>query len=257
MLVGAVKPWATRLILIWGAPVAFGLASISLLGGTVYLRLADYRSPDLTIVSEQPYQSKKSDQIESKPAINYIALLALFGIGFGLAIGFRLVMTGILPKILPLDSRESGLAFFSLAIAILSVPIAKKTIGQSNQFFLLWASLIGSICLLYLGIGQSLVSILLLSVILIPSITILFNGTIPLAISLFPQNTGLAIGIYTSGLAAANGLCNHLFPNMIPNLSVSTLAISAGLSFLAIALIVWLSRSQFQAQLQVNKKQLK
>jgi MFS family permease len=228
-LVGAIKPWASRLILTWGAPFAFSLASVSLLAVAGFLRFVDQRS-----------LPQELEPLPKSP-LNFWQLFYLLLIGMGMGSGFRLLVSEILPKLLTADFKELGMAAFFFALAMAGLAIAKITEGWSNQLLLIWATVVVAICSFSFAVWQNIIFVGIICIPLVLALSILFNGTIPLAIALFPSRTGLAIGIYSSGLTTVNGILNFLPSNSLSRLGLPFLTIVAAIIFLTIGFFVWLS----------------
>jgi hypothetical protein len=229
--IGALKPISQNFILSLGAPFAFSIASIVLLAATGLLRYLDPGATEnLPVTKSQPI------------VLANLGLLMTMGLGIGWT---SRCLFETLPKIIKLQLPQLDpptlMSFIFLVIAISALPGGIFATKSGNQRLML------------LGTGATLIG--LLGMVLIPSqITLIIaiilfsccfswvtNGAIPLAINLFPANrSGLAVGLYFSGVAAGVSLFGVLF-NPVTNLTPFLGAICGSIGLIIAGGCVWTS----------------
>jgi Major Facilitator Superfamily len=207
--IGALKPISQNFILGLGAPFAFTIASIVLLVATGLLRYFDPEiKENLPVTKRQPI------------LLANIGLLLMMGWGIGWT---SRCLFETLPKIikvkLPQFDPPTLMAFIFLAIAISALPggiIAAKSGNQRLMLIGIGATFVGLLIMVLIPTSIALIIAIILFVCCFSWMT---NGAIPLAINLLPTNrSGLAVGLYFSGVAAGVSLFGLLF-NPVTNLT--------------------------------------
>jgi hypothetical protein len=229
--VGALRPISQDLILGLGAPFAFTIASVVLLAATGLLRYFDSGINDpLPTTALQPIQP--------------LNIALVMGMGLGVAWGYRCLFETV-PKVLKVQLPQFDsvilMVVISLAISASAIPcglFAAKYGNQKSMLIGAGVTIFGLLCMVFLPIPITLIIAIILFVC---CLSLLTNGTIPLAINLFPADRlGLAVGLYFSGITA--GLCSFssLF-NPVATLTPFLGAVCGSIGFLLAGGCVWQS----------------
>jgi MFS family permease len=203
-LVGAVRPLAQNFLLGLGAPLAFAIGSLVLLGSAWCLRYFD--PPDET-------KATTAIAVQPTPLYNYGLVISL---GLASALGTRCLMETLsksLKLYWPQIDFSWGLAtiLFIMAITALSNGILTTKIGNRRTMLIGLSVTIVAMAILATVSQPLLVAIAMLSIAV--SFNVLGNGMIPLALGLFPSHrAGLAVGLFfgafSGGLSIGNGIFN-------------------------------------------------
>jgi hypothetical protein len=230
-LVGALKPISQNFILSLGAPVAFAIASIVLLGATGLLRYFD------------PASNENLPVTNSRPIVltNLVLLLAM---GLGIGWSSRCLFE-TLPKIIKIQLPQFNppilMSFIFLALAISALPggiLATKIGNQRLMLIGIGATLIGLLSMVFISIPITLIIAIILFSCCFSWVT---NGAVPLAINLLPADRpGLAVGLYFSGVSAGVSLFGVLF-TPVTTLTPFLGAMCGSIGFLLAGGCVWQS----------------
>jgi MFS family permease len=230
-LIGTLKPISQNFILSLGAPFAFSIASIVLLAATGLLRYFDPgTNENLPVTKGEPI------------VLTNLGLLLAMGWGIGWA---SRCLFETLPKIikiqLPQFDPPNLMAFILLAIAISALPggvIAAKSGNQRLMLIGIGATLIGLLGMVLIPTPITLIVAIMLFSCCFSWVT---NGAIPLAINLLlTHRSGLAVGLYFSGVAAGASLFGVLF-NPVTNLTPFLGAICGSIGLIVAGGCVWQS----------------
>lgn len=233
-LAGSMGPLANQFILGLGPAIAFGLASLVLLGAATALR---WVNPD---VRRGASASDSVFAIQSR--LSGRNLMLLFVTGCGTSIGFRLQMFAF-PKVLqtiPEINVGLTLGAIFLSLACTAIPAGKVASQLGNRRAMI-VGLIGIAVTLgaMTGVQNTLMAIGV-AVFLGACLSLVQNGTFPYVFSMVPtRKAGLGIGILFSGAALASNLVGVLLrqSDSLPPTLVIMLAIAGWLVALgAIAL---------------------
>lgn len=218
-IITAFSPILKEFFLSLGAGITFSLGSISLLAGVALLRY--FTKPTLQPTSE----NQESRSPLNSATIRQFALIVATGITLSWA--FRLLMS----------SMTNGLNKYQMVIVFIFIALASFPNG-------IIAEKIGNQKAMLLGIGASLLSLLLLNFssqiiitviaieLIIITVNLVMNGTIPFALSLSPpQRSGLGIGLYFGGFGLGSSLFDIIF-SAPGNISPITKASVGALAFL-------------------------
>jgi hypothetical protein len=228
-LVGAVRPISQDFILGLGAPVAFTIGSLVLLGAAGLLR---YFDPPNTV---NPELGKPSP-------VALVDFGLILGLGLGIAWGSRSIMETI-TKILKLNFAQFNtnvlLTLITLAIAIFAIPAGR------------YAARIGTRRAMLLGVGATAIGLISMTILpmdilkamaillIIISLNLVVNGAIPLVLRLLPtERSGLATGLYFGGFSAGISAFSSAF-NPLTKLTPSFGAISGTIALLLVGTCVW------------------
>ena len=231
---GAAGPLANQAILNVGPMVAFAFGSGVLLLAT--LTLGRF-GPNLT-VTPQALTAEEEQPLQQPLSWRNLALI--FGTGMGVGLGFRLVMTTF-PAILKLNVPTiapplvMGLIFISVAITAIPAGWVATRLGNQR------AMILGLATLVFLAIGLNGISSqglsLVMAVLLGAAFSLVFNGTLPFALSLVPPaRAGVGTGMYFSGGALATSMFGGLLKGM--SLSNQAAMLLAAVTFLVAGLCV-------------------
>jgi hypothetical protein len=229
--VGALKPIFQDLILGIGAPFAFTIASVVLLAATALLRYFDPGVNDpLPTTALQP--------------IRPLNIALVMGMGLGVVWGHRCLFE-TLPKVLKIQLPQFDavilMVVIALAISVSALPCGLFAAKYGNQKSMLIGTGVTLVGLLGMVFLPSPITLIIAIILFICCLSLLTNGTIPLAINLFPADRlGLAVGLYFSGITA--GLCSFssLF-NPVANLTPFLGAVFGSIGFLLAGGCVWQS----------------
>ncbi len=205
-LAGAMGPLANQYILDLGPAIAFGIASLVLLGAAALLRAVQ---PEAKVESPELLRN-----VRVKSRLSVIRLGLIFIVGWGFGMGFRLQMlafTKILAEIPGVDAPVIMGAIF-LTIAVTAIPASSVARRVGNRQAMIFG-FIGII--LTLGamsfIHQSLMA-LVIAISLGTFLSLVNNGTLPFALSMVPTDkAGVGTGMFFSGGALAANLFGALF----------------------------------------------
>jgi len=235
-IVGAARPLANRFILSLGAPATFAIGSGVLLAALTILRSV---KPDVEV-----------DAITQESPLSKRSILLNFAIGFGISLGARLLLGEIFPRVLragiPDLSLDLLLGLAGISIGIFALPSGWLAARFGNQKVLLIGLGISIACSFLLAfVNGSFLTGLVVSIAAI-SFSAVSNSAIVLALSSVPPaKSGLGIGMYFSGGAAAIGSFAAIFSKPA-EISLVNLAVMAAVAFL-IAMIGGISNREFQA----------
>lgn len=203
-LVGSLGPLANEFILGLGPAIAFGLASLTLLGAAAVLRSVN---PNVQVTVAQASNA-------AKPRVSMLNLVWVFLAGCGTALGFRLQMFAFPKFLATIPDVNVGLTMGTilLATAVTAIPGGKLASWLGNKRAMMLG--LGGIAItlglmnwvhhtvMAMGIAISLGSFL----------SLVRNGTLPFALSMVPvSKAGLGIGIFFSGGALASNLFGAIF----------------------------------------------
>lgn len=237
-IVGAARPLANRFILSLGAPATFAIGSGVLLAALTILRSV---KPDVEV-----------DAITQESPLSKRSILLNFAIGFGISLGARLLLGEIFPRVLragiPDLSLDLLLGLAGISIGIFALPSGWLAARFGNQKVLLIGLGISIACSFLLAfVNGSFLTGLVVSIAAI-SFSAVSNSAIVLALSSVPPaKSGLGIGMYFSGGAAAIGSFAAIFSKPA-EISLVNLAVMAAVAFL-IAMIGGISNREFQASI--------
>ncbi len=230
-LIGALKPISQNFILTLGAPFAFAIASIVLLVTTRLLRYLDPASDEnIPITKGQPI------------VITNLGLLLVIGLSTG---WISRCLFETIPKIikvqLPQLDPPTLMSFIFLAIAVSALPGGVLAAKIGNQRFMLIGILTTLIGLLIMVFVPTFITLIVAIILFICCFSWVTNGAVPLAINLLPAHkSGLAVGMYFSGVAASVSLFGVLF-NPITNLTPFLGAIHGSIGLIIAGGCVWQS----------------
>jgi len=222
---GAMGPLAGTLILSWGAGVAFGIGSGVLLLATVALRWL------------QPQQSVRTEAASvGAIAFSWRRLAFAFGAGVGITLGFRVLMmrfSGVLADQVTDAAPRLVLGSIFVMLALTAIPAGTIARWLGNRRAMLMG-LSGMACVgMLLSIVQQNGLALVLALLLGMSLSLVFNGTMPFALSMVPASkAGLGTGMFFSGGAAAASLAGAI---ATPLQTVAGLGTGLGLLALLLA----------------------
>lgn len=228
-IAGAMGPLANKYILALGPGIAFGLASLILLGAAAILRS----------VNTEVKMSHQPSGVGARPSIRNLALV--FTVGWGTSLGFRLLMTTF-PKILKTIPNLNvgltmGMIFIALGITAIPAGTVARKLGNRQAILL---GLVGlAIALVVMnGVGQTWAAVGV-AIAIGTCLSLVNNGTLPFALSMVPaQKAGLGTGMFFSGGALSASLFGAFFkqPDALSSLVMTTVAIvSFGVAMIAIA----------------------
>ncbi|MEM6426034.1 MAG: MFS transporter [Cyanobacteria bacterium P01_D01_bin.128] len=227
-IAGAVGPMANRWILSLGPGLTFAIGSFVLIGAAFALRSANPTAG---------FTPKDSGDPASASPVSWLALGFIFGTGFGVALGFRCLMTGF-PALVTAQLPEGpqglivGLIF--IAIALVAIPGGQLATRLGNRRTMILGLALMGILGLLAGAIASGVLLALFALSFGACFSMVSNGTIPYALSLVPsQKAGLGTGMYFSGGAVASALFGT-FADTVSGLSPA-LILAAGSLFFGLA----------------------
>jgi Major Facilitator Superfamily len=220
-IISAFRPISNNFLLSLGAVFTFSFGSFVLLAAAYVLRFVN-----------PPEKPAAPVETLNAPEQLLRALSLLFGTGFGIAWGSRLLMD-VLGKLLKFELNTDnidGMMFFislSLAFAALPAGVFASKIGNRKAIVgAICAISILMMCMLFTGAKLPFV------VIGVISFSLITNGAIPFALSLVSTpKAGLAIGTYFAGAALAAALLPKFFPELA-NLSPQEEVLISSVAFL-------------------------
>jgi Na+/melibiose symporter-like transporter len=228
-LVSSLKPLADRFILSFGAAFAFTVSSLGFLAAAALLRFVKIGIPN----------PNTSTNPENQPPIREIApqLLLLGLLGLLLGWSMRLALGETLPQVIKLEIAGANLDLcmgaIAIALAILSLLTSRIATRIGNELAMVVgcvgaASFLGLLTTMH-GAIATISSIALFLICASAAI----NGTVPLALTTMPKNwSGLGVGMYFGGAAAATSLFNIAFPH-----PAETITLPSSIAMAAIALV--------------------
>ncbi len=230
--IGALKPVSQNFILSLGAPIAFAIASIVLLGATALLRYFD-----------PPITNHSLALTETQPIVPLNVGL-LIGMGVGIAWGSRCLFE-TLPKILKanfaLADPSMMMLFISLTISLSALPGGLFAAKYGNQRTTLIGIAASLISLLIIVFFPTYITTTLAILLIILCFSLVTNGAVPLAIDLLPiDRTGLAVGIYFGAFSAGISSFSSIF-NPVSNLTPLLGGICGSLGLILAGTCVWKS----------------
>jgi MFS family permease len=199
-LAGALGPLANQWLLSLGPLITFSTGSLVLLAAAACLGRCH---PDRCLVPPAMANLER-------PRLRYSALALVFGTGFSITLGFRLMMQG-LPLLLQLQIPDSspamilGAIFISLALTALPCGRLASRLGNASAMGsgLLAMAFLFSLMALNRSAGVALALALLLGL----AFSLVSNGIIPFALAMVPaERGGLGTGLYFGGAALAASL---------------------------------------------------
>jgi Major Facilitator Superfamily len=209
-LAGSTTPFASKWVKSIGATPAFALGAILLLLSVLWLQR-----------QEQFPATPNSDPFEDNRAISSIQvspinLGAIFGLGLATALSVRLAVE-LLPKVLkaqvPGVTPPTFVGILFLAIAIAAFPAGQFAVHKGNSVALLLGVIAAAIGFGFMGLIHSAGMAVLLAIELGIALSLLINSTLPWTLGLIPPHlTGLGIGLFFGGGAAATSLFISLLP---------------------------------------------
>ena len=225
-LAGAARPIAGDFILSLGPAITFTIGSLVLLGAVGVLRS---QKPDMA-VAETPI-NPTTNQPLSIPLLGLIAV-----IGMSVACGTRLMLGEIFPKVLEtqLVGTDVKLLMVGIAIALAfaSLPAGIVATRAGNQRVTIAGLVLAAFLLLALVFAQGAGTVCFLIIALIPSYSLVANGTIPFVLSLVPPHRGgLGVGVYFGGFSLAMSLYGLIFGRVL-GISLVQAAIIGAIAFL-------------------------
>jgi hypothetical protein len=226
-LIKLAKPLVNQFILSFGPGVTFALGSITLLAATALLRSFSPAPP--------PDRSQ-----ENSPFLPLLVAGILIGLGFSFDWFLRLGLENI--QILATSGTDISRDGINLAVnagvIILALPagIIANRYGNRRCLILSLGLALGSSCLLlFTPIGfLAAISGLALAI----SLPFMINGGFALALSVIPSlQTGLGVGLYLGGGAAAVGLSTLVF-TATPPLPIQTNGLQFAMGLIALILVI-------------------
>lgn len=240
-LIVACQPFASQIILGWGAGMTFAIASLILLGAAAILRFVN--PPAL------PVFSVPSSQLAPLPTLSSLLpnLGLIFITGTGITWGTSFFMQTV-QKVVKnqFGNIDIKLVMFMIAIALAfaALPAGALAVKLGNQRAMLSgiATTVGLMLLMILfphpAIASSTVTVL------VAAFSLIINGAIPYALSLVPpQRAGLGTGMYFGGVAAAGALFGLIFPqSSLIKLTPLSTGLLAAIAFLLAAICIVASK---------------
>lgn len=223
---GAMGPLANKYILGLGPGIAFGLASLILLGAAAMLRSVNRGVQGV----HQP------SGVRVRLSLGNLALV--FTVGWGTSLGFRLLMTTF-PKVLKtIPDLNVGLTMgmIFIALAITAIPAGNVARKLGNRQAIL-VGLVGlAITLSAMSwVGQTWAAVGI-AIAIGACLSLVNNGTLPFALSMVPaQKAGLGTGMFFSGGALATSLFGAFFKQ--PDAVSPLMTILAAIACFTVAII--------------------
>jgi hypothetical protein len=233
-LIGTAKGLVTEIILSFGPAITFAIGSFALLGATAALRAVD------------PVFPPTSSTLPAEPqALSFLRLGLIAVIGFAVGWGNRLILDNFV-KVFQIhypDDVGGLMLAIALGLAILAVPSGMVATHFDNRRVLCAGLLLSSVFAATVALSASLI-LMGATIALMLCLSLVLNSTIPFALSLVPSDTaGLAVGLYTSGVAASVSFFASLYrqPEQItPGFG----AVIVAIAFLIAACCVFTSKPQ-------------
>ena len=233
-LAGSMGPLANEFILGLGPVVAFGLASLVLLGAATTLRAVN---PNLQVTSLRLWHRATTVPLGRL----LVRLILVFLAGLGISLGFRLQMFAF-PKILKTIPELNvgltmGTIFITLAVTALPAGAVARRLGNRWAMLLGLTGLAGTLGIM-MGVQQSWAAVAV-AIALGACLSLVNNGTLPFALSMVPkEKAGLGIGMFFSGAALAANVFGPFFKGaetMTPPTMILAAIVSMVVAMLAIA----------------------
>ncbi len=204
-IINAFRPISNNFLLSLGAVFTFSFGSFVLLSAAFVLRFVN--------PPEQPVNS--TVETLDVPEQLLRALTLLFGTGFGIAWGSRLLMD-VLGKLLKIelntDNVDGMIFFISLSLAFAALPAGVFASKIGNRKAIVWSICAISILMMCMLLAGAKLPFVVMGAI---SFSLITNGSIPFALSLVSsQRAGLALGIYFGGGALTGALLPRFFPEL-------------------------------------------
>lgn len=219
---GALAPLAGDAILRVGPLLAFTLGSLAMLGSALVLRFTN------------PNQSLSSEPA-GKPSGRLVlpALAATFASGFSITLGLQLLLTTFptqLGRLTPQPNLVMGVIYITIVCLAFPAGTLAKRLGAFRAMAL-GLALLSALCLalIYPGtLGTAVAGAIAVG----SGLSLVFNCTIPIALSAVPPHRGgLGTGLYFGGAA----LAASVFGGFIKNANLGTAALfgTGAIAFLA------------------------
>ncbi|MEE3717449.1 MFS transporter [Tumidithrix elongata RA019] len=251
-IAGSLRSLSSKFILSLGAALTFTIGSMVLIGAIAVLRMVVDRQaiapqPDLNSL-ESPEVTREKEPKELPPPFLTSTLLGASGVAIGCAA--RLIFGEVFPRILKVEVPNGNLDILmgslSIALAVLAITSGFIATRFGNTPVMIVSLGFAAACLGLLSISHGEFAVVAIAIALVACMSAVFNGTIPLALTIMPQRWGgLGIGMYFGGFSGASALFGYLFPKpaqmiTFPN-AILMAAIALLLAGVAIALTTRLS----------------
>ncbi|BFM41164.1 MFS transporter [Synechocystis sp. LKSZ1] len=240
-LAGALGPLANQWLLSLGPLITFTTGSLVLLGAAACL---GRMNPDRCLA---PPSADPDPEVPKQPhqSLRYSSLALVFGTGFSITLGFRLLMQG-LPPLLKLNIPNSSpaliLGSIFIALALTAIPCGALATRLGNALAMVLGLLSMALWIGIMALNTSVMVALGLAILLGLSFSLVSNGVIPLALSMVPaERGGLGTGIYFGGAALAASLFGANARQLEALLPVVGIGLSSG-AFVSAA--VWVALTQ-------------
>lgn len=204
-LAGSTGPIASSWVKSIGAMTAFALGAILLLLSVLWLQ----RQEQFPAIpgNGDPFED---NQAISSIQISPINLGAIFGLGLTTALSVRLAVE-LLPKVLKVQvpgvTPPTFVGILFITIAIAAFPAGRFAVHQGNPLTLLLGIIAAAIGFGFMGLIHSAGMAVLLAIELGIALSLLTNSALPWTLGLIPpQLTGLGVGLFFGGGAAATSL---------------------------------------------------
>lgn len=203
-LAGALAPLAGNAILRLGPLFAFFIGSVTLLGAAVALQAV---GPNRSVTEDEHDPAKASPVT---PSVSIENLAFVFGVGMGVALGFRLIMQ-MFPAVMATSTADINsklvLGCMFIALAATAIPAGKLAtrMGLRRSMIAGLGAMAGLSVLVLTGTHPVLAVGVAIALGMVFSLV--SNTTLPFALSMVPADkAGLGTGMYFSGGAVATSL---------------------------------------------------
>ncbi len=244
-LIAAVRPFANKLVLGLGPAVTFAIGSFVLLGATAVLRFVH--------PPETPTPSVESSETSRLPTPDSLlpTLGLIFVTGGGVAWGSRFLMQ-MLPKIiknLSSAANAEGIMFvIAITLAFMALPAGMFAVKLGNQRAMLYGIGASIGLMLLIPFIPNLVIGVAVMIAVVAAFSLIVNGVIPFVLSVVPpERSGLGIGMYFGGSAAAAGLFGLVFTQSSLMAPITTALLGAIAFFVAGLCIAASTKANLQA----------
>lgn len=226
-LAGALGPLAGQFLLQLGPTVTFGVGSIVLLVAATVLRSLQPQA-QVSLLARKEGTTRMG-------LISWPALSLIFGAGLGITLGFRAVLQ-VFPQLLkqlPNISASLIMGLLFLALALAAIPMGTLATRLGNRLAMILgllglAGLTGLMAIVKTGLLAAIIAITFGV-----CLSLVFNGTLPFALSLVPpERAGLGTGVYFGGAA----LAGCIFGTLLTQSEVLTPSFTLGLAIVALSL---------------------
>ncbi len=206
-VISAIVPQVNAFVLSLGAASTFAIGSIALLVAATLLRIMDQQVPP-PLPGEVP------------PPISIAPLMIIFAVGAATSIGFGMVK--------PLLTLREVAGVFSIANIFLVIPAGLWAVKLGNRRAMMGGIVAMILLLGVLSLIPSSAVAVATAVLLSGAFSLAVNGTLPLALTMFPASrAGLGVGIYLGGTALAGSLSKAFQLGTQPPLVVACIAMIA------------------------------